>query len=448
MKAKDNELIYGPEDKVPTLEAGVLGLQHVLAMDVYVPPLIIAGLLSMGTVQRSGFLQVAFLACGLGTLIQTGLLMKMPMSQGPSYVPVGAVVGIYLTNGGAHGGMATVLGATVVGALLLVFLGLSGVYQKIVNKLVPPIVGGTIIACVGLSLMPSALNDNIFQATGNLNQNISLAGITMATLIIVIILSNYLGRLKNILKAGSIVIAMFIGTIAAANMHIFSWKSIQKAAWFSWPQFTILHYGVKFSFSAILTFMIIYIVLTTETMGTWFAMSNVTGIKITKKQWNRGLIGEGLSCLVAALLGSTPMTGYSTNAGVVSITGVASRKVFLSVGIWFIILGFVGKLSAFLAAIPSPVIGGIFAIICVIIMLNGLKSIPETGGNQIYVVGVPMVLTFALVLVPDKVISQAPQFVQYFLKSPITIAALAAIILNLAFNGQSVKPKEKISKQN
>ena len=447
MQTKDNGLIYGPDDNVPTLEAGLLGLQHVLAMDVYVPPLIIAGLLSMGAAQKTGFLQVAFLACGIGTLIQTGLLMKMPMSQGPSYVPIGAVVGVYLANGGPNGGMATVLGATIVGALLVVLLGLSGVYQKVVNKLVPPVVGGTIIACVGLSLMPSALNDNIFQASGNLNRNIALAGITMGSLLIVLILSNYAGRLKNMLKAGSIVIAMFVGTVAAASMHMFSWESVQKAAWFSWPQFTILHYGVKFSFSAILTFVIIYIVLTTETMGTWFAMSNVTGIEITKKQWDRGLVGEGLSCLVAALLGSTPMTGYSTNAGVVSITGVASRKVFLSVGIWFVVLGFVGKLSAFLAAIPSPVIGGIFAIICVIIMLNGLKSIPEANGNQIYVVGVPMVLTFALVLIPAKVIAQAPLFLQYFLKSPITIGALAAIVLNLAFNTHFGRAEEKASVQ-
>ena len=103
MQTKDNGLIYGPDDNVPTLEAGLLGLQHVLAMDVYVPPLIIAGLLSMGAAQKTGFLQVAFLACGIGTLIQTGLLMKMPMSQGPSYVRVGAVVGVYLANGGPNG---------------------------------------------------------------------------------------------------------------------------------------------------------------------------------------------------------------------------------------------------------------------------------------------------------------------------------------------------------
>ena len=34
----------------------------------------------------------------------------------------------------------------------------------------------------------------------------------------------------------------------------------------------------------------------------------------------------------ASLLGSTPVTGYSTNAGVISITGIASRRVFIAAG--------------------------------------------------------------------------------------------------------------------
>ncbi|GAF36115.1 xanthine permease [Lentilactobacillus farraginis DSM 18382 = JCM 14108] len=55
MQRKDNGLLYGPEDKVSYFQSGLLGLQHVLAMDVYVPPLIIAGLLSMSVVQKPVF---------------------------------------------------------------------------------------------------------------------------------------------------------------------------------------------------------------------------------------------------------------------------------------------------------------------------------------------------------------------------------------------------------
>lgn len=133
------------------------------------------------------------------------------------------------------------------------------------------------------------------------------------------------------------------------------------------------------------------------------------------------------------------MTGYSTNAGVVSITGVASRRVFVSAGLWFIVLGFCGKLSAFLSAVPAAVIGGIFSIICVIIMLNGLNVIRNlaTDESTIYVLGIPIVLTMAVILLPAKVVSETPQIIQYLLGSPITIAALSAIIINLVMGNKA-----------
>lgn len=438
MNRKQNGLLYGPEDKLPVVQSGFLGLQHVLAMDVYVAPIIMAGLLSMGAAQKTGFLQAAFIACGIGTILQTRFFMKLPVSQGPSFVPVGAVAGIYLANGGAHGGMATVLGSLVVGSFLLIALGVSGVFQKVISKLVPAIVGGTIITCVGLSLLPGALNDNIFEATGNVNQNIIIAGTTGVVMLIAIILSLRVPQLKKALKVSSIVIALIVGSAVATAMGRFDWSTVQQAHWFSLPKFTSLHYGLNFNVPAILTFVVIYLVLTTETTGTWFAMSAVTGEKISKKQWNMGIIGEGLSCLISALLGATPMTGYSTNAGVVSVTGVASKRVFVSAGIWFVILGFCGKLSAFFAAVPAPVIGGVYSIICVIIMLNGLNVIRDlkTSESAIYVIGIPIVLTMALVLIPSKVVSEAPQMLQYLLGSPITIAAISAIILNLVMGSK------------
>lgn len=427
-------LVIGPEDPIPTGEATLLGLQHVMAMDVYVPPIILAGMLAMGTADTSGLLQSTFLAAGVGTILQTSIFMKMPMSQGPSFVPLSAAAGIVLASGGLRGnGMATLIGALVVGAIILVLLGLSGVFQKIINRLVPAVVGGTIITCVGLSLIPSALNSNIFEAKGNVYQNIELASVTALAMLICVGISIRFPRVQKLFRTGSIVIALLCGTLMSASMGRFDWQSVVNAPWFSLPQRTIFHWGISFNWTSILTFLILYAIITTETTGTWFAMGAVTNHHITNKQWNRGIVGEGLSCLFAGLCGTTPVTGYSTNAGVVSITGVASRKVFVAAGGWFILLGFFSKLSAFLTAIPDPVIGGVFAIITVTIMLNGLNVIRgiKTADADLYVIGIPIVLTLAIILLPSHITKAAPQMLQYLLGSPIAVAALAAIILNL-----------------
>lgn len=428
------QLLIGPDEKIPTGEAVLLGLQHVLAMDVYVPPIILGGLLAMGAADSTGLLQATFLACGIGTILQTAYFMKMPVSQGPSFVPLTAAAGVVLASGGLHGGgMATLMGALLVGAVLLILLGLSGFFQKIINRLVPAVVGGTIITCVGLSLIPSALNDNIFEAKGDVYQNMELAGITAAILIVCVAISIRFPKVQKLFKTGSIVIALLIGTAISASMGRFDASSIAAAPWFSLPQRTIFHWGVHFDMTAIFTFIIIYAILTTETTGTWFAMGAVTNHKITNRQWNRGIIGEGLSCLVATITGTTPVTGYSTNAGIISITGVASKVVFVAAGGWFIVLGFCTKLSAFLAAIPAPVIGGVFAIITVTIMLNGLNVIRhlEVRESDLYIIGLPIVITIALVLIPQKIIHSAPQMIQYLLGSPVAMAAITAIVLNL-----------------
>ena len=246
------QLLIGPDEKVPTGEAVLLGLQHVLAMDVYVPPIILGGLLAMGAADSTGLLQATFLACGIGTILQTAYFMKMPVSQGPSFVPLTAAAGVVLASGGLHGGgMSTLMGALLVGAILLILLGLSGFFQKIINRLVPAVVGGTIITCVGLSLIPSALNDNIFEAKGDVYQNMELAGITAAILIVCVAISIRFPKVQKLFKTGSIVIALLVGTAISASMGRFDASSVAAAPWFSLPQRTIFHWGIHFDMTAI-----------------------------------------------------------------------------------------------------------------------------------------------------------------------------------------------------
>lgn len=59
--ASEKNLIVGPDEPLKNHTAALLGLQHVLAMDVYVPPFIIAGLLAMSMDAKMGLIQATFL---------------------------------------------------------------------------------------------------------------------------------------------------------------------------------------------------------------------------------------------------------------------------------------------------------------------------------------------------------------------------------------------------
>ncbi len=66
----EGRLIARPDDRVSLSQALLLGLQHVMAMDVYVVPFIIASALALSQADAASMIQSTFLAAGVGTLIQ------------------------------------------------------------------------------------------------------------------------------------------------------------------------------------------------------------------------------------------------------------------------------------------------------------------------------------------------------------------------------------------
>ncbi len=432
----EGRLIAGPEDKVSIPQALLLGGQHVMAMDVYVVPFIIASVLALSQADTATFIQSTFLAAGLATIIQTALCMKLPVAQGPSYIPLGAVLAVAFAAGGGEGGLQAVFGALIPGALIMVALGAIGVFHRVVRWLVPPIVGGTIILIVGLSLLPIALKANIFTVYGpmTVNQSIGLAVVSATLLVVALALGiRFTQRWAVWVRLSSVVIALAGGTLLAASMDLFSVDSIVAAPWLTMPNLAFVDYSLSFSWSAVMTFVVIYLVVMAETTGTWFAVSAVIDRPLSDRQLDRGTMGEGIGCVVSAMVGATPVTGYSSNAGVISITGVASRMVFVAAGVILAVLGFIGKFSAAIAAIPAPVIGGVFAVVCVTIAMAGIRILRHAQLNEraMLVVGIPIIFSFFATLAPEAWVKTLPSMLQYLMGSGVTFGAMAAMVLNL-----------------
>ncbi|AUJ30308.1 MAG: solute carrier family 23 protein [Liquorilactobacillus hordei] len=428
---RSSNLSIGVDEKISWQQSLILGLQHVLAMDVYVPPVIIASAVAMSATNSAALIQSTFLGAGIASLIQVLFFLKLPVCQGPSFVPIGALVGIIVSDGGK---LDTAMGATLVGAIAITLLGLTGIYKYIVKHFIPSIVSGTIIMIVGLTLLPTAFTSNIYISTKTLSmdQNVLLAFITAAIMILFSMLGVYFSKIGRVFRISSVIIALACGSFVASLMGGLDLSSVASAPFFSLPHIAFINYGISFNWSAILTMLVIYMVLLAETTGTWFAVSAVIEEPLKDEQVNRGVIGEGIGCFIASLVGATPLTGYSTNAGIISITGVASRRVFVGASIFFIALSFLGKLSALINAIPSAVIGGVFAVVCMVIMLSGFRVIKneEFSERELYIIGVPLIFAIGLLFMPSSLSKNAPQLLKYLLDSPIAISAIVAIIMN------------------
>ncbi|AST90177.1 uracil-xanthine permease family protein [Sutcliffiella cohnii] len=424
---KNNGLIVGVDDKLSPGKATILGLQHVLAMDLYIAPIIIAGLLALDTQNTTFFIQMCFLAAGLGTLIQTGFGMRLPVVQGPSYVPIGALAAI-----GGKLGLGAIAGSLIPGAILIAIIGYPlKWFAKVVKRIIPPLVGGTVIVIVGISLMPVPFK-SIYSSPGNLGDNAMIAIVTVAVLILCMLLGKKQQGLGTFFRLVSVILAIVVGTITAAFYGRVDFSPVADAAWFSLPK--LMPFGPPvFDLNAILIMVFIYFIILVETTGTWFVVSKVTDSELTDKRLNKASFGEGLGCFVGSLVGGTPMTGYSSNAGLIAITGVASRVAILAAGGILVLLGLLPKLSALITCVPAPVINGIFGVVCITIAMNGFKVIQHVvlDDRNMIVIGLPILLTIGVTVMPSEILYSMPDLANYVLSSGTAVGALAVLILNL-----------------
>nr|WP_321984689.1 solute carrier family 23 protein [uncultured Lichenicoccus sp.] len=429
-----------PDARAGLAQTAILGVQHALAMDVYVVPFLVGVLLGLPAAITSGLIGAGFIAAGLATLVQSQVCLRMPVVQGPSYVPIGAVVAIAHDAGIGAGGsplaaLGHVFGALIPGALLMILLGWPlRLFHRIVSRLVPPLVGGAIIVVVGITLMPAGLQGDVLGGDhAALGSSILLALAAGAIVVVASLAGVALGSRGRWLRVGSVLLALAGGSLLAACDGRLDLSGVAAAPWIAPPLLAGLDVPLEFSPNAILTMLAVYAVVLAETTGTWLAVAAVTGERLRPEQYDRGAAGEGLGCLVSALLCSLPVTGYASNAGIVALTGVAERRVFAAAGIALVCFGLCGKLAAAIAAVPAPVIGGVFGVLCVVIVMNGLRILAalRLDERDMMVAGLPILLGLGAALLPQDYLATLPRLARCLLGSATAVGAAAAIALNL-----------------
>ncbi|AGM98962.1 uracil-xanthine permease family protein [Streptococcus iniae] len=364
------DVIYDVED-IP--KAGLLfglSFQHLFAMfgaTVLVP--ILVGIDPA----------VALLSSGLGTLAHLSVTkFKIPAYMGSSFAYIAAMQMLMKTDG---------IGAVAQGAItggfvyLIVALVVKMIGNDWIDKILPPVVVGPIVMVIGLSLASTAVGD-VMLKDGNYNLTYLLIG--MVTLLAVIFFNIY-G--KGIIVIIPILLGLLIGygfTLIVGlvtGQEIINFAPVAQAKWFSIPSVEIpfLTYAFKFYPSAILTMAPIAFVTMTEHFGHVMVLNSLTQRDYFKDPGlERTLTGDGLAQVIAGFLGAPPVTSYGENIGVMALNKIFSVYVIAGAAVIASFLSFVGKISAIIQSIPSPVIGGISIALFGVIASSGLKILIES----------------------------------------------------------------------
>ena len=478
------QTVHPVDERLPLPRLAALGLQHVLVMyaGAVAVPLIVGRALKLSPEQVVQLISADLFCCGLVTLIQALGIgrfvgIRLPVMMGVTFASVGPMVAMANAAPGADGARA-IFGA-IIGAGVVSFL-----IAPLVSRLLrffPPVVTGTIIAVIGITLMRVGVGwamggpPNLAQsvdvpkligmvdaaksataaaaapASGAAAAVLKLPGpvpmvdnagygaldnlaIAAFVLAVILLIARYArGFLANV----SVLIGIVAGCTLAVALGKMSFDKVARAQAFEFV--TPFAFGLPtFDPVLVLTMTLVMIVVMIESTGMFLALSDMTGKPLNQRNLAAGLRTDGLGTVIGGVFNTFPYTSFSQNVGLVGVTGVKSRFVCVAAGAIMIVLGLVPKMGALVESVPQFVLGGAGLVMFGMVAATGVRILSNvdfrTNRHNLYIVAIAIGAGM-IPLVAPRWSQQMPHALQPLLESGILLTAIAAVGLNLYFNG-------------
>lgn len=390
--------IYKLNGRVPLSKAIPFGLQHVLAMFVanLAPVLIVcsAAVLRGGgehlsSTEITRLLQCAMFVAGIGTCLQLypvwKIGSKLPIVMGVSFTFLGSLLMICTNPDLGYEGM---VGAVILGGI---FEGIVGLCCKYWKRFLTPVVSACVVIAIGLSLLSVGMNS---WGGGNGSETFGAwyhLFIGLFTLVVCLV-SRYF--LKGVYKNLNILVGLTVGYAVSAVFTVagiaplidFSGisRTIGEVGIFSLPQiiFFTSHKPV-FDIGAFFTIAIVFLVSAAETTGATTAVCTGTlGRDIKTEELQGSLAVDGFSSTISGCFGCLPLTSFSQNVGLVTMTGIINRFTILMGAFILILASLFPPLGAFFNSLPQSVLGGCTVMMFGSIMYEGIKMLKDCEFND------------------------------------------------------------------
>ena len=425
------EVRFEPDEK-PGLPVTVgLALQYCL---LTVGPIVLTVAIVVRTAGASElFLSwaacAALLVSGIATMVQARRVGRL----GAGYILLMGTSGAFI----AVSVTALVQGGP---ALLATLVAVSALFQfmlasrmSLLRRIITPTVAGTVIMLIAVTVMPLILD-----LIGRVPQGVApaagpvTAAVTLAVTMMIVL------RASGAMRLWGPVIGIVAGSVVAGFFGMFSWDAVAAAPWFGlplagWP-------GFDFSFGPVFwallpAFVFVTLVGAIETIGDAVAVQRVSWRKDRATDF-RGVQGavmaDGLGNLLSGLLATVPNTTYSSSVAIVEITGVASRRVGVAIGVGFCALALLPKLVAVILSVPDAIIGTYLIVLISILFVLGMRIVVADGMNyrKAAIVGVSFWVGYGFQS-GGLFIDQMTPFFAEMLGNGMTSGGLAALALSV-----------------
>ena len=402
------------------------GLQFSLiaSATLLVTPVIVAQQSGRGESYLIWMVFASLLVVGVSTLIQVrrigpiGAGAVLPMFTAAFAIPFCITA---LTDGGPTTLMALILVSA------LVQLAISR-WLFILRRIVTPVVGGTVMMILSLTLASVVF--------GMLNRasEAEPSGATFLTALITLIVVALLTlRGSTLFSLWGPLIGIVVGSVVAVIFGIYDVSRVIDAPWIGIPS-RVPEFGLDFGihfWTLLPGFLFLGVIISIQANGASIAMQRVAhreDLAVDFREVQGALAGTGATNVLAGLAGAVPNI---INPGAISftqLTGFAARRVGYVIGITFIAMAFIPKVSGLLSTIPSAVMAGYLMMIVGSLFVEGARIViqNEKDTQKVAVAGVCFWLAapfqFGLLQLPD-----INPVVDALLNSGITTGGFAAV---------------------
>jgi len=428
---KPANLVYGVEEPPPWMVTFVSAIQHVGVIAIFmVYPLIIGRQSGAPADELSNILRMAMLVLAAAVLLQA--LPRGPV--GSKLLAPSIFTGVYLGPSMLAvklGGLSLVWGMTIFAGL--VEITLSRVWTKL-RTFIPSETAGLVVFLIGVIIGLAALHLLIGQSATNSipGPNAAVAGLALAVMIGLNIWN------KGRLRLFCILIGMVVGYIAAAALGMLTaddFLSVLRQPLLTLPKPTYLSW--TFDASMIVPFAVSGLAAamsTTAVVTTYQRTTDADWVRPEMNSIRGGIFGDGIAVAIAGLLGTYGLTVSTANVGLVAATGVASRRIAFVVAAILVLAAFQPTLVGVLTIMPPPVMAASLLFTAVFIMIGGVQIISSRvlDARRTLVIGMGMMAFFVVSVVPST-FAGLPGWAQPLVNSPLVLATLTALLLNLIF---------------
>lgn len=359
-------MIYNVKDKLPFNKLILFSVQMMLS--VFTATALIAQVCG---VPLSG----ALIGAGLATIIYCVITkFESPMfisNSGAFVAPIMTALAVGGYTSVAIGGLVSAIVYTIFG-LIFTKISVDKIY-----KFMPKALIGSITVVIGINLM--GFISGYIGDTGNIGLMIALI-----TVIAIALSAHYL---KGTLSLFPFLIGTLIGYCVAIPFGLVDFTKFNGIHLFNVPDFAFMNW-TAIDWTTTLSVVIIFIAFTIsaicEALSDHAALSGIIGKDLYKNPGlSRIFIGEGAANLVGTVVGGLGQCSYGESVGTIGFSRCASIYATIGSAIILIFMGFLEPVQAFIASIPSCVIGGGTA--CVLygfISSSGIKMLQQIDLND------------------------------------------------------------------